>query len=71
MSTMPGEFIKKGSFKSVKCVGAGDCLRACPYDNIYFYDVRNYLKEKLDHNNKDINKDKEFAMVRKNTELKK
>ncbi|EQB71954.1 MAG: hypothetical protein AMDU4_FER2C00165G0022 [Ferroplasma sp. Type II] len=71
MSTMPGEFIKKGSFKSVKCVGAGDCLRACPYDNIYFYDVRNYLKEKLGHNNKDINNDKEFAMVRKNTELKK
>ncbi len=45
LSTMPGSFIKSGEFKSVKCVGAGDCIRACPYNNIYFYDVRNYLKE--------------------------
>ena len=71
LSTMPGSFIKTGQFKSVKCVGSGDCIRACPYGNIYFYDVRNYLREKLGHRNKEFNNDEEFVMVRKNTELKK
>ena len=71
LSTMPGSFIKSGQFKSVKCVGSGDCIRACPYGNIYFYDVRNYLREKFGHRNKEFNNSEEFVMVRKNTELKK
>jgi polyferredoxin len=71
LSTMPGSFIKTGQFKSVKCVGSGDCIRACPYGNIYFYDVRNYLREKLGHRNKEFNNNEELVMVRKNTELKK
>ncbi len=71
MSTMPGSFIKNGSFKSVKCVGAGDCLRACPYNNIYFYDVRNFLKEKLGYSKKDINNYNGIIMVKKDSELKK
>lgn len=71
LSTMPGSFIKSGQFKSVKCVGSGDCIRACPYGNIYFYDVRNYLSEKFGHKNKELNNDGEIVMVKKNTELKK
>ncbi len=46
LGDLPGQFIKQGYFKSSKCVGAGSCLEACPYDNIFFYDVRNFLKEK-------------------------
>ncbi|MEM0133341.1 4Fe-4S binding protein [Acidiplasma sp.] len=52
LSTMPDDFIENGYFKSVKCVGAGDCIRACPYNNIYFYDVRNFVREKLKIANK-------------------
>lgn len=46
LGDLAGQFIKQGYFKSSKCVGAGSCLEACPYDNIFFYDVRNFLKEK-------------------------
>ncbi len=46
LGDLPGQFIKQGFFKSSKCVGAGSCLEACPYDNIYFYDIRNFLKER-------------------------
>lgn len=46
LGDLPGQFIKQGYFKSSKCVGAGSCLEACPYDNIFFYDVRNFLREK-------------------------
>lgn len=44
---LPGNFIKKGEFKSSRCIGVGDCAEACPYDNIMFYDVRSWLKEKI------------------------
>ncbi|MEL9969503.1 MAG: 4Fe-4S dicluster domain-containing protein [Metallosphaera sp.] len=44
---LPGNFIKRGEFKSMRCVGIGDCAEACPYGNITFYDVRSWLKEKL------------------------
>ncbi|AAT43884.1 4Fe-4S binding protein [Picrophilus oshimae] len=47
LAEMPGEFIKNGYFKSSKCVGSGDCIRACPYNNIYFYDFRTFIKEKI------------------------
>ncbi|MCY0851675.1 MAG: 4Fe-4S binding protein, partial [Thermoplasma acidophilum] len=42
---LAGQFIKQGYFKSSKCVGSGSCVLACPYDNIYFYDVRNLFSE--------------------------
>lgn len=42
---LAGQFIKQGYFKSSKCVGSGSCILACPYDNIYFYDVRNVFSE--------------------------
>lgn len=41
---MPGQFIAKGEFKSPKCIGVGDCVSACPYENIQFYDVRNWFR---------------------------
>ena len=47
LADLPGQFISKGFFKSSKCVGSGSCIQACPYDNIFFYDIRNYLKEKI------------------------
>lgn len=46
LGDLPGQFIKTGEFRSSKCVGAGSCVIACPYDNIYFYDVRNYIRER-------------------------
>ena len=50
LGDLAGQFIKTGEFKSTKCVGAGSCLEACPYDNIFFYDIRNYLKERKTKN---------------------
>lgn len=47
LGDLAAQFIKKGEFRSSKCVGAGSCLEACPYDNIFFYDVRDYVKEKI------------------------
>ncbi len=44
---LPGNFIKKGEFKSMRCVGIGDCAEACPHDNITFYDVRSWIRGKL------------------------
>lgn len=47
LGDLAAQFIKKGEFRSSKCVGAGSCVEACPYDNIFFYDVRNLIKEKV------------------------
>ncbi|PSN87226.1 hypothetical protein B9Q00_09415 [Candidatus Marsarchaeota G1 archaeon OSP_C] len=47
LTDMPGQFIAKGEFRASKCIGVGDCVESCPYGNIYFYDVRNWLREKL------------------------
>ena len=44
---MPGHFRSKGEFRSSKCCGVGDCVEACPYDNMYFYDARHWFREKL------------------------
>lgn len=46
LGDLPGQFIKTGEFRSSKCVGSGSCVIACPYDNIYFYDIRTFLKER-------------------------
>lgn len=51
LTDLPGSFIKKGEFKALKCLGVGDCVEACPYDNIYFYDVRHVIR-KLFHRSK-------------------
>ena len=37
---MPGHFRTRGEFRSSKCCGVGDCVEACPYGNMYIYDVR-------------------------------
>ncbi|WP_052266636.1 4Fe-4S binding protein [Picrophilus oshimae] len=47
---MPGSFIKNGYYKDSRCIGIGDCLEACPNDNIFFYDVRQYLRKKITKN---------------------
>ncbi len=47
LGDLPAQFIKNGYFKSQKCVGAGSCIEACPYDNIHFYDIRNVVRERL------------------------
>lgn len=47
LTDMRKPFIDKGYFRAYKCVGVGDCVEACPYDNIFFYDVRHFLREKL------------------------
>lgn len=43
----PGSFIKAGEYRDSRCVGIGDCVEACPYDNIFFYDVRHWVKGKF------------------------
>ncbi|MDG6915326.1 MAG: 4Fe-4S dicluster domain-containing protein [Nitrososphaerota archaeon] len=47
LTDMPGAFIEKGEFKSFKCIGVGDCVSACPYNNVFFFDVRNWVRMKL------------------------
>jgi polyferredoxin len=47
LTDLPSQFISKGEFKSHKCIGVGNCVSSCPYENEYFYDVRHWLKLKL------------------------
>ena len=47
LTDLPSQFISKGEFKSHKCIGVGDCVSSCPYENEYFYDVRHWLKLKI------------------------
>jgi polyferredoxin len=47
LTDLPGSFIEKGEFKSMKCIGVGDCVSACPYSNEYFYDARHWLRRLL------------------------
>jgi polyferredoxin len=47
ITDQPGSFIAKGELKSIKCIGVGDCVSACPYENIYFYDVRRWFRERI------------------------
>ena len=44
---MPGHFRTKGEFRSTKCCGVGECMEACPYDNIYLSDIRHWLRARL------------------------
>lgn len=43
-SAMPGSFIINGHYKSLTCIGIGDCVEACPYDNIEIHDARHSLR---------------------------
>jgi len=47
LTDMPEKFIEEGEFKSHKCIGCGFCISACPYDNEYAYDFRNWFKERF------------------------
>ena len=44
---MPGHFRTKGEFRSTKCCGVGNCVGACPYDNLYISDVRHWIREHI------------------------
>jgi polyferredoxin len=44
---MPGHFRREGEFRSSKCCGVGDCIEACPYDNVYISDVRHWVLRRL------------------------
>ncbi len=44
---MPGHFRQTGEFRSTKCCGVGECMEACPYDNIYISDVRHWVRRRL------------------------
>ncbi len=59
LTDLPGSFIKSGQFRSHKCIGVGDCVSACPYQNEYFYDVRGWLREKFG-----IGKDKGYGLTK-------
>ncbi|MCL5067714.1 MAG: 4Fe-4S dicluster domain-containing protein [Thaumarchaeota archaeon] len=52
LTDLPSSFISKGEFKSHKCIGVGDCVSSCPYNNEYFYDARNWFGKilRLDKN---------------------
>ncbi|MGD0250902.1 MAG: hypothetical protein ABSB97_08495, partial [Thermoplasmata archaeon] len=47
LTDMPGHFRQKGEFRSSKCCGVGDCVEACPYGNMYFFDARHWFRAKL------------------------
>ncbi len=43
LTDLPGKFISSGQYKSHKCIGVGDCVSSCPYENEYIFDVRHRL----------------------------
>ncbi|QKR00908.1 4Fe-4S dicluster domain-containing protein [Metallosphaera tengchongensis] len=49
LTDMRSSFIKRGEFKSLRCVGSGDCVEECPHHNIEFYDIRSYLRERISY----------------------
>jgi polyferredoxin len=44
---MPLQLQATGEFRSAKCIGAGECIEACPYDNLYIHDVRHWVRQNL------------------------
>ena len=44
---MPLQLQATGQFRSGKCVGVGECIEACPYDNIYIHDVRHWMRQRI------------------------
>ena len=47
LTNLPSEFIRKGELKSHKCIGVGDCVSSCPYENIQFHDIRHWVKGRM------------------------
>jgi len=43
LTDLPGKFISSGQYKSHKCIGVGDCVSSCPYENEYIFDVRHWF----------------------------
>lgn len=44
---MPGHFRQTGEFRSAKCCGVGNCVEVCPYGNLYFHDIRHWVRRRL------------------------
>jgi len=44
---MPLQLQATGEFRSAKCLGVGECIEACPYDNLYIHDVRHWVRQKF------------------------
>ncbi|BFH72349.1 4Fe-4S binding protein [Sulfurisphaera javensis] len=40
------DVIEKGYTNRISCVGCGDCVEACPYDNLEIIDITSYLHRK-------------------------
>lgn len=49
LTDLPSEFIAKGEYRNFKCIGCGNCISACPYQIMSFYDVRHWWSERLHH----------------------
>ena len=47
LTDLPSEFIAKGEYRNYKCIGCGNCISACPYQIMSFYDVRHWLRERF------------------------
>jgi polyferredoxin len=47
LTDLPSEFIAKGEYRNYKCIGCGNCVSACPYQIMSFYDVRRWIRERL------------------------
>jgi polyferredoxin len=47
LTDLPSEFIAKGEYRNYKCIGCGNCIQACPYQIMSFYDMRHWLRERF------------------------
>jgi ferredoxin len=43
---LQADFLRKGSSSKLTCIGCGDCVEACPQDNLRIVDVRDYLRQR-------------------------
>jgi polyferredoxin len=57
LTDLPSEFIAKGEYRNYKCIGCGNCISACPYQIMSFYDVRHWLNERFRHKDNSIRQD--------------
>jgi len=47
LTDQPSAFATKGEFRNYRCIGDGNCVSACPHQNISFYDVRHWLRKRF------------------------